>query len=176
MGRVFNLRHQGSDATLVRRTFGPREPGSSFSYLQAAHCDSRDYQLVEGPQHRRKKIRIEVRKQTLSVIEVPDQEQSPDSKIARMSGVEAVAVCFEGQSRRLECFRRPAQVTRGESNLGLSDDAPGTGHGFSGTEGGRSPPQELLCSCEIAQLCHRNAAKSECRRILAQRDSLQGSE
>ncbi len=48
--------------------------------------------------------------------------------------------------------------------------------GFFRTEGARSIPQEFLRPCEIAKLRHRDAAKRERRRIVAQRDSLQRSE
>ena len=90
-----------------------------------------------------------------------------------MGGVYPVAVLFERPSRRLQRLRRPAQVTRDKCDLGLSDEAPRAGHRLFSTEGTPSVSQERLCSNEIAELRHRDASKSEGRRVVAQGDSLQ---
>jgi len=131
---------------------------------------------MEGPQRGWEKIRIEVSERPLGLIKVTDEKEAPDFKIARKSSVQAVAMRFEDCPCSVECFRSPTQITRGERNLCLGDDAPGTGHSFSRTEGTRRPPQEFLRSREIAKLCHRNTAKREGRCIVAERDTLQGSE
>jgi hypothetical protein len=107
---------------------------------------------------------------------VPDQKEAPDFKIACEPGVQAVAVHLEGRPRSVEHFRRPAQIARGEGDFGLGYYASRAGHGFFRTESARSIPQEFLRSCEVAKLGHRDAAKGERRRIVAQRDSLQRSE
>jgi hypothetical protein len=107
---------------------------------------------------------------------LPDQKQPPDFKIACKSCIHAIAVRFKSGPRGIERFCRPAQVTRRKGNLGLGDHASGTGHGLFRRKSTRRPPQEFLRSREIAKLRHRDAAKRECRRIVAQRDALQGSE
>jgi hypothetical protein len=81
-------------------------------------------------------------------------------------------VRFQGRPRSVEQFRRPAQIARGERDFSLSYYASRAGHGFFRTEGAHSISQEFLRSCEIAKLRHRDAAKRESRRIIAQRDSL----
>src|SRR5437660_6210897 len=96
--------------------------------------------------------------------------------MARKPGVQAVAVRSEGWSRGVEHFRRPAQVTRGEGDVGLGHDASGAGHCFFRTECAPGSPEKLFRSREIAQLRHGDAAKGERWRIGAQRDSLQGPE
>src|SRR2546427_7965639 len=93
-----------------------------------------------------------------------------------MCGVYAVAMLFERHPRRVERFRRPAQVARDKRDLGLRDDAPRTGHGLLRTEGTRSTSKQSLRSNEIAELRHRDATKRESRWVLAQRDSLQCAE
>jgi hypothetical protein len=105
-----------------------------------------------------------------------DQEKTPDREMPRMRGVQPVAVFFERYPRRLESFRRPAQVARNERNLSLGDDAPRASHDFFRTEGAGSTSQERLRSNEIAELRHRDATKRERRRIVAQGNSLQRTE
>jgi hypothetical protein len=122
---------------------------------------------MESPRRGREKTWIEVRKHTLRRIQVSDQKESPEFKIARKPGIRAVAVRFERCPCSVEHFRRPAQIARGKSDFGLGYDASRAGHGLFRTEGAPSMPQEFLRSCEIAKLCHRDAAKRERRRIVA---------
>ena len=93
-----------------------------------------------------------------------------------MRGVQPVAVLLERRPRRVERFRRPAQVARDERDLGLGDDAPRAGNGLFRTEGARRASQESLRSNEIAELRHRDTAKRESRRVVAQGDPLQCAE
>ena len=93
-----------------------------------------------------------------------------------MRGVYPVAVPFERRPRRVERLRGPTQVTRDERDLGLGDDASRAGHGLFRTEGTRGTSQEGLRANEIAELCHRDAAKGERRRVVAQGDPLQCAE
>ena len=113
---------------------------------------------------------------TLRLVEAPDQEEAADLESARVRRVHEVAVLFQRHPRRLERLRGPAQLARGERDLGLGDDAPRAGHGLLGTEGTRSAAQESLRSNEIAELRHRNASKRESRRVVAQGDPLQCAE
>ena len=119
---------------------------------------------------------IELGERTLGVVEAPDQQKAPDLEIARMRGVHAVAVRFERRARRVERLRRPAQVARGERDLGLGDDASRARHGFFRAEGARGASQQRLRPNEIAELRHRDAAQRERRRVVAQRDPLQRAE
>src|SRR6267378_4316052 len=93
-----------------------------------------------------------------------------------MRGVYPVAVPFERRPRRVERLRRPAQVARGERDLGLGDHAPRAGHGLSRTEGARGTSQQRLRANEIAELRHRDASKRERRRVVAQGDPVQRAE
>ena len=122
---------------------------------------------MKSPRCRREKTRIEVSEDTLRLVEVPDQQESPDFKIPRKAGIQSVAVRFERRPSRVEHFRRPAQVTRGEGDVGLGYHASRTGHGFFRTEGTGGFPQEFLRSYKITELRHRDAAKGECWRIVA---------
>jgi hypothetical protein len=107
---------------------------------------------------------------------MPDQKESPDFKIARKPGVQAVAVRLEGRPRSVEHFRRPTQIARGKGDFSLGYYASRAGHGLFRAEGPRSIPQEFLCACEIAKLRHRDPAQRYSRRIVPQRDSFQRSE
>src|SRR3954454_23363963 len=93
-----------------------------------------------------------------------------------MRRVQLVPMFFERHPCCIERLRRPAQVARGKRDLGFSNDAPRSCHGFFWAEGACRSSQELLCSCEIAELRHCYAPKCECGRIVAQRDSLQCAE
>src|SRR5712675_2498421 len=93
-----------------------------------------------------------------------------------MRGVYPVAALFERRPRRVERFRGPAQVARDERDLGLGDDAPRAGNGLIRTEGARRTSHESLRANEIAELRHRDAAKRERRRVVAQGDPVQRAE
>jgi hypothetical protein len=83
---------------------------------------------------------------------------------------------FERRPRRVERLRRPAQVARGERDLGLGDDTPCAGYDLFRTEGARRPSHESLCSNEITEPGHCDASKRKRRRIVAQSDPVQCSE
>jgi hypothetical protein len=59
--------------------------------------------------------------------------------------------------------------------LGFGGDAAGASDRFARTKGGGGSPQEEPCSGEIAKLGHGNAAQCQCRRVIAQRDTVQGA-
>ena len=119
---------------------------------------------------------VELREHVLRLVDATDQQETPDLEVPRMRGVEPVAVRFEGRARRIERLHRPAQIARGERDLGLGDHAPRAGDSLSRTEGASGTSQESLGPDQIAQLRHRDAAKRQRGRIVAQGDSLQGAE
>jgi hypothetical protein len=80
---------------LVLCAFGPNKRGARFFRPPAPHCDSRNHQLVESPRRGWEKTRIEVSEHTLRLIELSDQKESPDFKIARKSSVQPVAALRE---------------------------------------------------------------------------------
>ena len=72
--------------------------------------------------------------------------------------------------RRIERLHRPVEAPRDERDLGLGDGAPCAGDGLPGAEGAGRAPQQCFGAAEIAELCHRDAAKRQRRRIVAQGD------
>jgi hypothetical protein len=152
---------------------GPRERCTRGFRPEAPHRNARNHEFVGGPRCGRERRRIEIGEHSLRVIQPPYEQETPDLEIPRIGGVEPVAVFFESRSRCAELFRGPSQITRGERDLGLGDDAPSAGHGFFRAERTRGLPQENLRSYKIAELGHRNAAKRERSRVVAQRNSLQ---
>jgi hypothetical protein len=84
-----------------------------------------------------------------------------------------VTVRFECRPRPVQGLLRPAQIARGERNLDLRNDAPRTGHDFFRAEGAGSTAQKSLRPNQIAELRHRDASKSESRRVVAQGHPLQ---
>ena len=93
-----------------------------------------------------------------------------------MRGVHAIAVRLERLPRRVERVRRPAQIARGERDLGLGDDASRTGHRLLRAERPGRAPHERLRPHQIAELCQRDAAQRQRRRVVAQGDPLQRAE
>ena len=93
-----------------------------------------------------------------------------------MRGVDEIAMRFQRRARRGERVWRPAEVARGERDLGLGDDAPGARHCLFGTEGTRGTPQERFRANEIAELRHGDPSKRERWRIVAQGHALQRAE
>ena len=83
---------------------------------------------------------------------------------------------FECRASRIERLHRPAQIARGERDLGFGDQAPRASYSLSRTEGASGASQESPGPDQIAQLRHRNAAKRQCGRVVAQGDPFQGAE
>ena len=125
---------------------------------------------------RAERRRVEIGEHTLGLVEAPDQKEATDLKVARMRGIHSVAVLFERHSRGVERLRGPAQIARDKRDLGLGDNAPRARHGFFRTEGARRASQQSLRAIEIAELRHRDAAKRERRRVIAQRYPVQCAE
>jgi hypothetical protein len=143
---------------------------------EASYGNPRRHQFVGGPQRGRHGRGVEFGQRPLGLIEAPDQVEAPDREIPRMRGVDVVAVLFEDRSCRVERRRGPTQVARNQRNLGLGNDTSRTGNRLFRTERADRPSQERLGSDEIAELCHRDAAERERRRVLAQGHTLQGAE
>ncbi len=158
---------------MARCAPGPSERGARRLRPEASHRDPRDCQLVGGPRRGREGRGVEFGERSLSLVDASDQEEPPDLEIPRMCRVDPVAVRFERRPRRVERLRRPAQLARDERDLGLGNDAPRARHGLFRTEGTRSTSQESLGPNEIAELRHRDAAKRESGRVVAQGDTLQ---
>jgi hypothetical protein len=107
------------------------------------------------PWRREGTVRDRAGEDALGVVEPTDQHERRDLEIARVRGVDAVAVRFERRPRRVERLRGPAEVARDERDLGLGDDAPRAGHGLLRTEGARRASQQAFArarspSCAIA--------------------------
>jgi len=173
---AFDFGHERGDACLARGPLRLSECGAGRPGSEAPHRDARNNQLVSGPGCGRKRRRVEIGERVLGLVEPADQEEAPDFEVAGMRSVDAVAVRFECRARRVEGLRRPAQIARGEGDLGLRHDAPRAGHRLFWTEGACSTPQEGLRSYQIAKLRHCDAAKSKGRRVVAQGDPLQRAE
>ncbi len=71
--RGSDLRHQRRDTRVARRTLGPNERGVRCLRSNAPNRDSRDYQLVSGPQRRRERRRFELTERSLGLVQVTDQ-------------------------------------------------------------------------------------------------------
>ena len=133
-------------------------------------------ELMDGAQRWRQRRKIDLAKFRFGIVEAPDQQQAPRLEMARMSGVRPVAMRFEGRGCRGERFGGPGEVARGERDFGLDDDAPRAGHGLPRAEGAPGPPHQRFRFVEIAELGHRDAAKRERRRVVAQRHPVQRGE
>jgi hypothetical protein len=170
--RAFDLGHQRGNTGFARGALGPGQGGARLFRPQAPYRDSGHHEFVGCSPGWREEPGVEIREQTLRVVETSDEQQSPDLEIARMSGVQVVAVCFERCARGVEHPRRPTKVARGKGDLGLGDDTPGARHAFFGTKCTVSTFQEVFGAQKIAELRHCDAAQRESWGIVAQRDSL----
>ncbi|MGE5522773.1 MAG: hypothetical protein ACM3SS_03590 [Rhodospirillaceae bacterium] len=131
---------------------------------------------MSGLQRRREGRRVELFEDTFRFFEAPDQKQAPDRETPRMRGIHPVAVRFERCPRQIKGLRRPGEVARDQRDLGFGHHAPCAGHRFFRTEGARRTAHERPRSNEIAQLRHRDAAKRERGRIVAEGDAVQRTE
>lgn len=111
------------------------------------------------------------------------QQVIPDPKVPGMhlaliepGGVGAVTVFFKRRPRGLKRLDRPVEIARGQRNFGLGNDAARAGDRFARTEGAGRASQQSLGAVEVAELCHRDAAQRQRRRIVAHSDEVQGME
>ena len=165
-GCAFHLRRQRRDAGVTRGALGPRERRARRLRLQASHRDARNDELVDGSRCGRQRRGVELGERPLRLVDAPDQDEAPDREVARMRGVDPVAISFERRPRRIERLRRPGKVARGEGDLGLGDDTARAGHGLSRAEGVRRASHESFRANEIAELRHARcrAARGQGRR------------
>lgn len=87
------------------------------------------------------------------------------------SGVKRVGVIVMRRQyprRGFETVLCLLEITRRERDLGLCDHTAGPGNTFACAEAPRGTPQEVARTTVIAELGHRDAAKRECRGIVAQ--------
>ena len=163
---------------LASRAAAPARASASRAGLvrNAPHRDSRNDQRVSGPQGGRQGRGVKLGKPALGRLKLPDQEQAADLQIARMRGIDAVAMRFERRPRGIERLRRPGEVARGERNFGLGDQATRAGHGLLRTEGARRAAQQRLRPNQVAELRHRDAAQRERGGVVAERDPVQRTE
>ncbi|MCY1243501.1 hypothetical protein D9M72_565180 [compost metagenome] len=112
-------------------------------------------------------------KRLLGFVDAADQQQPPDCQIARMGGVDPVAVRFKGGARAVQRLCRPAQVARDKGDLRFGHHAPGARYGFARTEGARRAAQQCPGADEVAKLRHGDPAQRQRRRIVAQGNPVQ---
>jgi len=100
----------------------------------------------------------------------------PNRDVAGVRRVHVVAVLFERLARRIEGMHGPGQLASGERDLRFRDDAPRPRHRLSRAERAGGAADERLRSSEISELGERDAAKRERRRVVTQRNAIQGAE
>lgn len=130
---------------------------------------------MRGTQNGRQECRIEVREPLLDLANTADQQQPPKFQIARMRGVDPVAMIFQQDAGGIERFGGPAEIPRCQRNLGFCHDASCARHRFFRAERACGASHQRFRAPEVAKLRHCNAAQRERRRVVAQRDLLQCS-
>src|SRR5258705_42946 len=108
--------------------------------------------------------------------ELADEELAAGDDEAGVEGVRAIAQRIERPRGRVERAHRPPQVARGEGDLRLGDLAARLGEALAGAEAAGDAPAELARPVVLAELGHGAAAQGEGRRVVAQRDTLEGAE
>ena len=164
---------------MARGALGPGQRRARRLRPEAPYRDPGDDELVHGPRGWRQGRGVESgsrSERAFSLVEASDQEKTPGLEKPRVRGVHPVAVLVERRPRRVEHPRRPAQVARGERDLGFGDDTPRPGDGVFRVEGARRAPEERLRRREVAELRHGDAPKRQSRRIVAQGHPVQGAE
>ncbi len=145
-------------------------------YAQASNGDPGSYELVSRPQCRRQDRRIHVGDLQFSVVDTTKEQLPPGLEVPRMCGIDRIPVLFQRRACVRERTGRPSEIPRDQRDLGFGDGAHGAGHDFVPTERPRRTPHERPGPLEIAELRHGDAPKGKGRRIVAQRDALQGTE
>ena len=154
---------------MTRGALGPRERRARRLRLQASHRDARDDELVDGSRCRRQRRGVELGERPLRLVEAPDQDEAPDREVARMRGVDPVAMSLraspaphrapsparKGRARRRRSRPRRRRSARGPRPLSRRRRAPrAAARAFART---RSP------SCAIAMPRSASAGASSRR-------------
>ncbi|ABA51169.1 hypothetical protein BURPS1710b_2552 [Burkholderia pseudomallei 1710b] len=174
--RALDFGRERGNARVARRALGAGEGRACGLRLDAPQRDTRDDQLVRGPQRGRVRGGIERGERARGFVDAADQQQAADREVSRMRGIDAVAVRLERRARRVERLLGPAELARRERDLGFGDDASRAGERFVRAERASRAAHERLCPDELAELRHRDAAQRERGRIVAQRDAVQRAE
>jgi hypothetical protein len=174
--RAFHLRYLCRYAGLVRGMVGPNKRCARHLAPKASHRDPCDDQFVSSPPCGREERRIEPGECALGLVETSYQKKTPNLEVPRVRRVQTVAVSFERRPRRVQYFRRRAQVARHERDLGLGYDTARTGDRLPRTEGACRTSQKGLRAHEITELRHRDTAKRKRRRVVPEGDALQRAE
>ena len=135
-------------------------------------------ELGAGRERRRRAGGVDVDRgeRLLGGLELADEEVAAGADEAGVESVRAIAQRIERPRGRVERAHRPAQVARGEGDLRLGDLAARLGEALAGAEAAGGAPEELARPVVVAELGHGDAAQGEGRRVVAQRDALEGAE
>jgi hypothetical protein len=169
---TLHFSHQRRNTCFARRALSSRECSTRRLRLQTPHRDACESEIVNGPQCRRQRSRIEFVECMLRLLEVADQNETSNLEIPCMCGIHSIAMRIQCCSRGIERLRRPVQIARGKGNLCLRDETFRSSHSLFLTERARRASHEGSCSNEIPELRHRNASKRKRGRVVAQRYAL----
>ena len=173
-----DLGDQGRDAGGEGGGEGAAERGGGVRDPDPAERDLGTGELGAGRERRRRAGRVDVDRgqRLLGGRELADEKLAAGADEAGVEGVRAIAQRIERPRGRVERAHRPAQVARGEADLRLGDLAARLGEALTGAEAAGGPPEELARPVVVAELGHGDAAQGEGRRVVAQRDALEGAE
>ncbi len=164
-----NAGGEGGDVGTAERGGGVRGPDAAERELSAG-------ELGAGRERRRRAGGVDYGERPLGGREVADEDLTPGADEAREESVRAIAQRIERPRGRVQRTHRRAQVAHGEGDLRLGDLAARLGEAVAGAEGAGGAPEELARPVVVAELGHGDAAQGEGRRVVAQRDALEGAE
>lgn len=130
-----------------------------------------------GPGEKRRRHRragnVHRRKRPLSGLQFADQQMAARRNEAGVERIRAVTERVEHLRGGLELLHAPGQIARRQGNLRFSDLTAGLGEAFTSSECARGAAQKLARPLVVSQLSHRNAAQSERRRVITQRNTFE---
>jgi hypothetical protein len=173
-----DLGDQGGDAGGEGRGVGAAERGGGIRDPEAAKRELGAGELGAGRERRRRAggVDVERRESPLGGLELADEELAAGADETSVERIRAIAQRIERPRGRVQRTHRRAQVARGEGDLRLGDLAARLGEAVAGAEGAGGAPEELARPVVVAELGHGDAAQGEGRRVVAQRDTLEGAE
>ncbi len=173
-----DLGDQGRDAGGDGGGVGAAERGRGIRDLDAAKRELGAGELGAGRDRRRRAPGVDIDRgeRLLGGLELADEELAAGPEDAGVESVRAIAQRIERPRSRVEQALRPAQIARGEGDLRLRNLAARLGEALAGAEAAGGAPEELARPVVVAELRHGDAAQGEGRRVVAQRDVLEGAE
>ena len=174
--RLAYLGEEGGHACASGCIQGVRERSLRSCRPQRAQRHLGRGQFRDRPQRWRQALRIERGQGGCGLVEAAEQQQSAHQDQTRVQRIGTIGACLERGRRGRQRARRAEEVAHRQRHLRLRDHAAGVRHVLACAKAAGGAPQQLARARVVAELGQGGAAQGERWRVVAQGDTLEGTE